>query len=183
MRAAGHRPDSDRPARPRRTRPRTRLARDQAAEAQARRDRLAHRITDDCPRCGWHGYFFHHITIVDGDWAAGVCDDCYADLHPHITVTVQFFAVCDRDRPEPLAVIRQRTRSDWGPLNNAEIMTWRLDWHHTPLLIEIASGGSVTEDLVPVSRHDAAQIAVRLAGRHWPPDAARLPWVAAAYPG
>jgi predicted RNA-binding Zn-ribbon protein involved in translation (DUF1610 family) len=108
-----------------------RLARDQAAEAQARRERLAplilysepalgavqrhrlaQRITDDCPRCGWHGYFFHHITIIDGDWAAGVCDDCYADLHPGITVTAQFFAVHLPDRAEPLAVIRQRTRSD-----------------------------------------------------------------------
>ena len=33
------------------------------------------RITDDCPRCGWHGYFHHYIATVDGDWAAAVCDD------------------------------------------------------------------------------------------------------------
>jgi hypothetical protein len=72
---------------------------------------------------------------------------------------------------------------DRGPLNRGEIMTWRLDWHHTPLLVEIASGGSVTEDLVPVSHDEAAQIAVGLAVRYWPADAARLPWVASAYPG
>ena len=36
------------------------------------------------------GDFHHHIATVDGDWAAAVCDDCYADLHPGITVTVKF---------------------------------------------------------------------------------------------
>jgi len=71
-----------------------RLARDQAADDAARRDRLpgqvvhseslvgpvqrhwlAGRITDDCPRCGWHGYFHHYLATVDGDWSAAVCDD------------------------------------------------------------------------------------------------------------
>jgi hypothetical protein len=37
------------------------------------------RITDDCPRCGWHGYFHHYLATVDGDWAAAVCDDCDAE--------------------------------------------------------------------------------------------------------
>ncbi len=178
-----------------------RLARDEAADAQARRDRLdrlilhsesalgpvqRHWLTkpiyDDCPRCGWHGYFHHYITTIDGDRAAAVCDDCYADLHPDITVTVQFYAVCLPERPEPSGVIRQRTRSDYGPLNRVEIMTWQLDWHHTRLLAEISSGGSCIEDLVPVSRRDAGQITATLAARHWPRDAARLPWVASAYP-
>ncbi len=64
-----------------------RLAGDQAADDQARRDRLpglvagsqvdpagpaqrhrlAERIEDDCPRCGWHGYFHHWIAPIGGD--------------------------------------------------------------------------------------------------------------------
>lgn len=53
---------------------------------------LRERITDDCPRCGWHGYFHHYIATVDGDWSLAVCDNCYADLHPEITVTVRFYS-------------------------------------------------------------------------------------------
>jgi hypothetical protein len=52
---------------------------------------LAGRITDDCPHCGWHGYFGHYLAAVDGDWATAVCDDCCAGLDPAITVTVKFF--------------------------------------------------------------------------------------------
>jgi hypothetical protein len=37
-------------------------------------------------------------------------------------------------------------------------------------------------DLSEISRADAGQIAAQLAGRYWPADAARLPWVASAYP-
>jgi hypothetical protein len=109
----------------------TRLAHDQAADAVARRARLprmvehsepAHgplqhhritgRITDDCPRCGWHGYFHDYLATIDSDWSAAVCDNCYADLHPGITVTVAFFSVRAPGDQEPFAVIRQRTRSD-----------------------------------------------------------------------
>jgi hypothetical protein len=62
------------------------LARDQAADDARRRDWLARqiihsedpvgpvqrhwlsdRITDDCPRCGWHGDFHHHIATIDQD--------------------------------------------------------------------------------------------------------------------
>jgi hypothetical protein len=69
-----------------------RLARDQAAEDQRRRAHtpalildseppagpvqrhwLREKITDDCPRCGWHGYFHHYLATVDGDWANAVC--------------------------------------------------------------------------------------------------------------
>jgi RNase P subunit RPR2 len=53
---------------------------------------LRERITDDCPRCGWHGYFHHYIATVGGDWATAVCDDCYADLHPGVTVAVRYFS-------------------------------------------------------------------------------------------
>ena len=60
------------------------------AVGPVQRHRLAERITDDCTRCGWHGYFHTYIATIDGDWArAAVCDDCYADLHPAVTVTVR----------------------------------------------------------------------------------------------
>ena len=68
-----------------------RLVCDQAADDAARRNRLprlivhsedtigpvqrhwlAGRIIDDCPRCGWHGYFHHYLATVDGDWASGL---------------------------------------------------------------------------------------------------------------
>jgi RNase P subunit RPR2 len=68
------------------------------------------RITDDCPRCGWHGHFHHYITTIDQDWAAAVCDNCYADLHPGIMVPVTFYAArvprFDPRAGEPVAVIR-----------------------------------------------------------------------------
>jgi hypothetical protein len=107
-----------------------RLARDQAADDALQRDWLpglilhseepigplqrhwlAGRITDDCPRCGWHGYF-HHLATIEGDWTGTIRDDCYADLNPAITVTVRFFSARSSGSREPFAVIRQRTRSD-----------------------------------------------------------------------
>ena len=78
LRAAGHRPCPRQPPGPIEHGHATgcaRLAADQAADDQARRTvpgliagshdpagpvqrhRLAERIEDDCPRCGWHGYF------------------------------------------------------------------------------------------------------------------------------
>ena len=82
-----------------------RLARDQAADDERRREQvpclilhsepavgpvqrhwLRERVEDDCQRCGWHGYFHHYLATIDGGWAAAVCDNCYADLHPGITV-------------------------------------------------------------------------------------------------
>ena len=182
-----------------------RLGQDQAAEDQRRREQspglilnsepaagqlqrhwLRERITDDCPRCGWHGYFHHYLATVDGDWAAAVCDDCYADLHPDITVTVKFFSArFGRDRP--YAVIRQRDRSDHDYPDighfpdTGQQMTWRLWWEHTTLLIEEAHGGA-DADLAEIGRDEAEQITAELAGRYWPPDAARLPWVTCAYP-
>jgi hypothetical protein len=47
------------------------------------------------PRCGWHGYFHQYLATIDGDWGNAVCDNCYADLHPAIMVSVRFF------RPAP----------------------------------------------------------------------------------
>ena len=188
-----------------------RLARDQAAEDQRRREQvpalilhsepavgplqrhwLRERITDDCPRCGWRGYFHHYLATVDGDWAAALCDDCYADLHPDVTVTVKFYAArippFDPDVGKAIAVIRQRDRSDHDYPDVGHFpdvgqqMTWQLWWQHTAMLVEEAHGGC-DYDLTEISRAEAEQIAATLAAHYWPPDAARLPWVASAYPG
>ena len=138
-------------------------------------------IADDCPRCGWHGYFHHYIATVDGDWAAAVCDDCYADLHPGITVTVRFYAArVPRFAPragDPIAVIRQRDRSDHdypGTGHFPDIgqqLTWQLSWKHTPMLVDDRRG-NCEWDLAEISRAEAEQITAGLAARHWPPDAA-----------
>jgi len=88
-----------------------RLAAGQAAEEGERRERLARlivhseepagslqrhwlaeRIEDDCPRCGWHGYFHHYLATIGGDWSAAVCGNCHAGLHPDIAVTVRYFS-------------------------------------------------------------------------------------------
>src|SRR5215469_13341517 len=54
------------------------------------------------------GYFHKYLATIDGDWANTVCDNCYADLHPGITVTVRFFSACSAGMKEPFAVIRER---------------------------------------------------------------------------
>ncbi len=111
---------------------------------------------------------------------------CYADLHPGITVTVKFFAA-RFGRDEPFAVIRQRTRSDHDYPDighfpdTGQQMTWRLCWEHTAMLVEEAHGGA-DADIAEISPAGAEQITAGLAAGYWPPDAARLPWVACAYP-
>jgi hypothetical protein len=49
------------------------------------------------------------------------------------------------------------------------------------MLVEEAHGGA-DADIAEISRTEAEQIMAGLAARHWPPEAARLPWVASAYP-
>ena len=178
----------------------TRLARDQGADDALRREWLprlilysddpigslqrhwlAGPITDDCPRCGWHGYFHHHLATIDGNWAYTLCDDCYADLNPAITVTVTFFSARSAGSSEPFAVIRRRTRSDYPYPDRGQMMTWRLRWEHTAMLVEEAHGGA-DADIGEITRAGAEQITAGLAARHWPPEAVRLPWVACAYP-
>jgi hypothetical protein len=116
-----------------------RLACDQAADEALRRDWLprlvlhsedaigpvqrhwlAGPIIDDCPRCGWHGYFHRHLVTVDGDWTRTVCEDCWADLNPGIAVTVKFFSASLPRGSGPFAVIRQRNRSDHTYPNHAD---------------------------------------------------------------
>jgi hypothetical protein len=189
----------------------TRLAKAQAADDERRRTGLPHlivnsepaigqlqrhwlreRIQDDCPRCGWRGYFHHYIATIGGDWSTAVCDNCYADLHPDITVGLKFYSVriprwARSGGGQAFAVIRQRDRSDHDYPDVGHFpdigqqMTWRLWWEHTTKLVEEAHGGC-DDDLEEVSRDEAEQIAADLAARCWPAEAARLPWVAAAYP-
>jgi hypothetical protein len=84
-------------------------------------------------------------------------------------------------------VIRRRTRSDRGYPGLGLIpdlgqqMTWQLVWEHTTKLAEEARGGA-DQDITEISRDQAEQIIAGLAARHWPPEAARLPRVASAYP-
>lgn len=177
-----------------------RLARDQAADLADRRARLpaliedseparvalqrhqlSTAIIDDCPRCGWHGYFHTHLATIDGDWGTAVCDNCCADLAPYITVTVAFFSARLPDSRQPSIVIRQRTRSDHRYTDIGEEMTWRLSWEHTTLLTEDTRGDGI-HHIAEISRGRAEQIMADIASHYWPPDAAQLPWVANGYP-
>ncbi len=85
-------------------------------------------------------------------------DDCYADLHPAITVTVGYFSACSPDDGEPVAVIRQRTRSDYPFPDLGQMLTWRLSWQHTAMLID-DQRGNCEWDITPVTREKAGQIA------------------------
>jgi hypothetical protein len=97
-----------------------RLARDQAADDQERRTRipalitssepahgplqrhsLGQRFIDDCPRCGWRGYFDTYAATLNGDWTRLLCDNCYADLSPDITIAVTYF-ICQYYGDHPL---------------------------------------------------------------------------------
>ena len=82
---------------------------------------------------------------------------------------------------EPFAVIRQRTRSDYPDPDLGQQMTWRLCWEHTTMLAEEAHGGT-DANIAEITRAEAEQITAGLAARYRPPEAARLPWVACAYP-
>jgi len=103
-----------------------------------------------------------------------VCDNCYADLHPAVTVTVRFFSARSPGRGELFAVIRERTRSDHRFAGIGQQLVWRMSWEHTTLLAEDAHG-QATADIVAVSQQEAERIAASLATQYWPPDAAQLP--------
>jgi len=157
------------------------IASSEPAVGSLQRRWLAQRVVDDCPRCGWSGYFDQYLATIDGDWSSTVCDNCYADLHPGITVTVRFFAARSAGNKEPFAVIRERSRSDHRYPDLGEQLGWRLSWEHTTVLAEEARG-ECDHDLTQIGQGDAERIAASLAGRYWPPDAAQLPWVQHAYP-
>jgi hypothetical protein len=176
-----------------------RLARDQAADDEDRRSRmpplvtwteagsgalrrhrLARRITDWCPRCGWYGYFDGWAATIKSDWARLVCDNCWADLHQGVTVTVAYYTCSAGPGRGPFAVIRQLRRSDQEPPAAGQVLTWEPFWQWTPILDGQAGddGCHVTQ----VSRAAAEQAAWSLASRQWPAEALRMPWVTSAYP-
>lgn len=65
---------------------------------------------------------------------------------------------------EPVAVIRQRTRSDYPYPDLGQMLSWRLSWQRTPMLID-DQRGNCDDDITPVSREQAERIAAGLAGR------------------
>jgi hypothetical protein len=196
----------------------TRLARDQADDDNERRERIPglvtssepargplqrHRLVDarfvdSCPRCGWRGFYETHAATLDGDWTRLLCDNCYADLAPDITVSAVYFIVShdqvaeEVDEPgrwrlrwrfdgEPWGVIRQRTRTDERFPDLGQLITWDLRWQWTSILVQEARDGADC-DVTRVNRAEAERVVAFLAGRYWPAKALRLPWVEAAYP-
>lgn len=181
-----------------------RLARDQAADDEdrrtrlpamvtestpergsLRRHRLASRFIDDCPRCGWHGYFDAWAATIDEDWARLLCDNCYADLSSDVEVTAIFYGCStysyDPGPDGPFAVIRQRSRSDKEAPDSGQAITWEPFWQWTPILDEAARGTALCE-VSRISQRHAEQIIELLGWRDWPDQALRLPWTVAAYP-
>jgi predicted RNA-binding Zn-ribbon protein involved in translation (DUF1610 family) len=75
------------------------IAASEPAHEGLQRHRLTEAIIDDCPRCGWHGYFHDYLATIGGDWSTAVCDNYYADIHPAITITVRFFSARPPARP------------------------------------------------------------------------------------
>lgn len=177
----------------------TRLARDQAADDQQRRSRihalitgsepprgplqrhrLGRRFVDDCPRCGWRGYFDVFAATLDGDWARLLCDNCYADLSPDVTVGVTYF-VCQHYGSHPFGVIRRRTRSDQDYPDLGQLIGWDMRWRQTSILVEEEHGGAGC-DVTPASQDGAELIIASLARRYWYGRALQVPWVRTAYP-
>lgn len=181
-----------------------RLARDQAADDEERRirlpamvteslpshgslrrHRLAARFVDDCPRCGWHGYFDTWVATIDENWARVLCDNCYADLSPDIEVTVSFYCCStypyDPGPEGPFAVIRQRSRSDQKDPDSGQAITWEPFWQWTAIL-DAAVRGTALCEVSRISQPRAEQIIEFLSWRYWPSRALRLPWAVRAYP-
>jgi hypothetical protein len=176
-----------------------RLTRDQAADDQERRARisslitssepargslqrhhLSQRFVDDCPRCGWRGFFDTHAASLNGDWARLLCDNCYADLNPDITVSVTYF-VCQHYGSHPFGVIRQRSRSDKDHPDLGQLIAWDMHWQWTNILIQEDHGGA--DCYIARTNQDAAELIIAsLARRYWFGHALLLPWVHSAYP-
>jgi hypothetical protein len=176
-----------------------RLARDQAADDEERRARisalitssepargplqrhhLGQRFADDCPRCGWRGFFGTHAATLNSDLTCLLCDNCYADLSPDITVSVTYF-VCQHYGSHPFGVIRQRTRSDQDYPDLGQLIAWDMRWQRTPILVEEAHGGADCH-VARTSKDGAELIIASLARRYWYGQALQVPWVRTAYP-
>jgi hypothetical protein len=139
------------------------------------------RFVDSCPRCGWRGFYDTHAATLHGDWTRLLCDDCYADLAPDITVAVTYFACQYDDTPDPFGVTRQRTRSDETYPDLGQIITWDLRWQWTSILVQEARDGADCH-VTRISQDAAEMIIESSARRYWPAEALRLPWVQTAYP-
>ena len=48
---------------------------------------------------------------------------------------MKFFSARSSGSSQPFAVIRQRTRSDYPSPDCGQMMTWRLCWEHTSMLV------------------------------------------------
>ena len=88
-------------------------------------------------RCaGQAGQRLADVPEPAADWAAAVCDNCYADLHPGITVTVKYYSARWPADGRAVAAIRQRTRSDhdYPDIGHfpdiGQAITWQLWWQH-----------------------------------------------------
>jgi hypothetical protein len=113
--------------------------------------------------------------------------DCYAGLHPGITVTVKCYPARWPAEGRTVAVIRQRTRGDHDCPGTGhfpgigQAITWQLWWQHAPMLAGDARGSCIGH-IAEISREEAGQIAAGPAARHRPPGAAGLPAVVSACP-
>jgi hypothetical protein len=76
---------------------------------------------------------------------------------------VGYFSACSPLDGEPVAVIRQRTGSDYPFPDLGQMLSLR----HTAMLID-DERGNCEFDITPVSRDRAEQIAAALAVRDWP---------------
>ena len=132
------------------------------------------------PRCGWRGFFDTHAATLNGDWTRLLCDNCYADLSPDITVSVTYF-VCQHYGSHPFGVIRQRTRSDQDYPDLGQLIAWDMRWQRTPIRVEEQHGGADCH-LTRTSKDGAELIIASLARRYWYGQALQVPWVRTAYP-
>jgi hypothetical protein len=144
------------------------------------RHRLRERFVDDCPRCGWRGFFDTWAATLNGDWTRLLCDNCYADLSPDIAASVTYF-ICQYYGSSPFGVIRQRSRSDEKYPDCGQMIAWDMRWRWTSILVEEAHGGADCE-VTRTSQDGAELIIATLARQHWHGRALQVPWVASAYP-
>jgi hypothetical protein len=133
------------------------------ARGPLQRHSLGQRFIDDCPRCGWRGYFDTHAATLNGDSTRLLCDNCYANLSPDITVT---YFICQHYGDHPFGVIRQRTRSDQDYPDLGQLIAWDMHWRRTSILVEEGHGGADC-DVTRTSQDGAELILASLACRYW----------------
>jgi hypothetical protein len=150
------------------------------ARRPLQRHSLGQRFIDDCPRCGWRGYFDTYAATLNGDWTRLLCDNCYADLSPGITIAVTYF-ICQYYGDHPFGVIRQRARSDQDYPDQGQLLAWDMHWRWTSILVQEEHGGADCH-VARTSQDGAELITASLARRYWYGHALQVPWVRTAYP-